>query len=349
MKHVLRAAGAALIVAGATLTSGAVLAQDVVVGVSWSNFQEERWKTDEAAIKAELERLGAEYISADAQSSNEKQIADIEGLIARGANALIVLAQDASAVVPGISKAQAEGIPVVGYDRLIEMPGVFYLTFDNKEVGRVQAREVFKHQPEGNYVFIKGSSADPNADFLHSGQLEVLQGAIDAGKIKVVGEQYTDGWLPENAQKNMEQILTANDNKVDAVVASNDGTAGGVVAALRAQGMEGLPVSGQDGDHAALNRVARGLQTVSVWKDARDLGEAAAQIAVELAKGTDPTEIQGVQKWGDGPKGIEMDAIFLEPVAITKDNLGVVIDAGWVGKDVVCQGVDAAMAPGACK
>jgi D-xylose transport system substrate-binding protein len=349
MKHVWRAAGAALIVAGATLSSTLALGQDLVVGVSWSNFQEERWKTDEAAIKAELERLGAQYISADAQSSNEKQIADIEGLIARGADALIVLAQDASAVVPAIAKAQAEGIPVVGYDRLIEMQGVFYLTFDNKEVGRVQAREVLKQQPEGNYVFIKGSSADPNADFLHAGQLEVLKEAIDAGKIKVVGEQYTDGWLPENAQKNMEQILTANNNKVDAVVASNDGTAGGVVAALTAQGMEGLPVSGQDGDHAALNRVAKGLQTVSVWKDARDLGTSAAQIAVALAKGTEPAAVDGATKWNGGPKGVEMDAIFLQPVAITKDNLGVVIDAGWVGKDVVCQGVDNAMAPGACK
>ncbi|GAB4352192.1 MAG: D-xylose ABC transporter substrate-binding protein [Kiloniellaceae bacterium] len=334
--------------AGVALSGLAAQAQDLVVGVSWSNFQEERWKTDEAAIKAELEKLGASYISADAQSSNEKQIADIEGLIARGANALIVLAQDASAVVPAIDKAKAEGIPVVGYDRLIEVPGVFYLTFDNKEVGRIQAREVLKRQPEGNYVFIKGSSADPNADFLHAGQLEVLKEAIDAGKIKVVGEQYTDGWLPENAQKNMEQILTANNNKIDAVVASNDGTAGGVVAALTAQGLEGLPVSGQDGDHAALNRVAKGLQTVSVWKDARELGKAAAQIAVKLAKGAEPASIEGAEQWSGGPKGVEMTSVFLKPIPITQENLGVVIDAGWVGKDVVCQGVDADKAPQAC-
>ncbi len=350
MKGLMRGVTAGLVAAGVVLSAGSVaVAQDIVVGVSWSNFQEERWKTDEAAMKAALEAAGATYISADAQSSNEKQIADIEGLIARGANALIVLAQDASAVVPGVAKASAEGIPVVGYDRLIEVPGVFYLTFDNKEVGRIQAREVFKAQPKGNYVFIKGSSADPNADFLHSGQLEVLDAAIKSGDIKVVGEQYTDGWLPENAQKNMEQILTANDNKVDAVVASNDGTAGGVVAALTAQGMEGLPVSGQDGDHAALNRVAKGLQTVSVWKDARELGKAAANIAVELAKGADATAISGSQKWSGGPKGVTMDAIFLAPVPITKDNLNLVIDAGWIGKDVACQGVDAAMAPGACK
>lgn len=349
MSRLTRGVSAAFVAAGVVLSGLAAQAQDLVVGVSWSNFQEERWKTDEAAIKEELERLGAQYISADAQSSNEKQIADIEGLIARGANALIVLAQDASAVVPAISRAQAEGIPVVGYDRLIEVPGVFYLTFDNKEVGRIQAREVLKVQPEGNYVFIKGSSADPNADFLHEGQLEVLQSAIDAGKIKVVGEQYTDGWLPEVAQKNMEQILTANANKIDAVVASNDGTAGGAVAALRAQGLEGLPVSGQDGDHAALNRVARGLQTVSVWKDARELGKAAAQIAVRLAEGTEPGQIEGVQKWSDGPSGVEMDAIFLQPIPITSSNLDLVIQAGWVGEEVVCQGVDAAAAPAACK
>jgi D-xylose transport system substrate-binding protein len=260
---------------------------------------------------------------------------------------LIILAYDSDAITPAISKAKAEGIPVVGYDRLIEDPYAFYLTFDNKEVGRMQAREVFKVKPEGNYVFIKGSSTDPNADFLHEGQLEVLKEAMDAGKIKNVGEQYTEGWRPEVAQKNMEQILTANNNNVDAVVASNDGTAGGVVAALTAQGMEGItPVSGQDGDHAALNRVARGTQTVSVWKDARALGKAAADIAVALATGK---AVKNAIKWSGGPKGVTMNSILLKPVPITKDNLDVVIDAGWVKKEVVCQGVDKSKAPSACK
>ncbi len=155
----------------------------------------------------------------------------------------------------------------------------------------MQARAVFEAQPTGNYVMIKGSAQDPNADFLRGGQQEILQAAIDAGDITIVGEAYTDGWLPANAQRNMEQILTANDNNVDAVVASNDGTAGGVVAALTAQGMEGIPVSGQDGDHAALNRIAQGTQTVSVWKDARDLGRNAGEIAVALASGTPMQDI----------------------------------------------------------
>ncbi|HVJ51853.1 MAG TPA: D-xylose ABC transporter substrate-binding protein [Aliidongia sp.] len=342
-------AGALLAMAVAMSHGAAAADQKIVVGVSWSNFQEERWKTDEAAIKAELTKQGASYIGADAQSSPSKQLSDIESLISRGATALIVLAQDTSAIQPAVAKAKAEGIPVVGYDRLIESPGVFYLTFDNREVGRLQAASVFKLAPKGNYVFIKGSSSDPNADLLHAGNLDVLKPAIDAGAIKVVGEEYTPGWLPENAQKEMEQILTKANNKVDAVVAANDGTAGGVVAALSAQGLAGIPISGQDGDKAALNRIAKGLQTVSVWKDARLLGTTAADAAVAMAKGTTPDKLPNAKKWSDGPKKVTMDAVLLTPQAITRDNLDEVIKAGWVTKDAVCQGVEPAKAPAACK
>ena len=334
---------ATAIFAGAFIGTAA-LAQDLTVGVSWSNFQEERWKTDEAAIKAALDAAGAKYVSADAQSSSAKQLTDIENLIAQGVDALIVLGQDTQAVIPAVQAAADEEIPVIAYDRLIEDPRAFYLTFDNVEVGRMQARAVLATAPEGNYVMIKGSPTDPNADFLRGGQQEVLKEAIDAGKIKIVGEAYTDGWLPANAQRNMEQILTEQGNKVDAVVASNDGTAGGVVAALTAQGMQGIPVSGQDGDHAALNRVAAGTQTVSVWKDARELGKAAGEIAVALAKGTKMEEIPGAVKFKT-PGGNEMNAVFLSPLPVTKDNLAAVVDAGWITKDALCQGVTGGPAP----
>ncbi len=323
----------------ALLVASSAIAADLVVGVSWSNFQEERWKTDEAAMKSALQAAGAKYISADAQSSSAKQLSDVESLIARGATALIILAQDASAVGPAVDQATDEGIPVVAYDRLIEDSRAFYLTFDNVEVGRMQARAVLKAQPKGNYVMIKGSPQDPNADFLRGGQQEILQNALDKGDIKIVGEAYTDGWVPANAQRNMEQILTAVDNKVDAVVASNDGTAGGVVAALTAQGMEGIPVSGQDGDHAALNRVALGTQTVSVWKDARELGKAAAQIAVQLAKGGSMRSVNGSESW-TSPAGTRMTAKFLAPVPVTRNNLNLVLDAGWIPKSTLCSGVN---------
>ncbi len=333
--------GAAMLGAG---FAAPALADGITVGVSWSNFQEERWKTDEAAIKAALDKAGAKYISSDAQSSSAKQLSDVESLIAQGADALIILAQDSKSIGPAVQAAADEGIPVVGYDRLIDDNRAFYLTFDNKEVGRMQAAMVLRLAPSGNYVMIKGSAQDPNADFLREGQQEVLLGPIETGNIKIVGEAYTDGWLPANAQRNMEQILTANDNKIDAVVASNDGTAGGVVAALAAQGMDGIPVSGQDGDHAALNRVAKGTQTVSVWKDARELGKNAGEIAVALAGGAKMADIPGAVKW-TSPSGTTLWAKFLKPVPITKDNLSVVVDAGWISKTDLCQGVTNGPAP----
>jgi D-xylose transport system substrate-binding protein len=342
-------AGAAALLAAATLLSfltSSAEAGGKAIGVSWSNFQEERWKIDDAAMKSAIRAAGDKYLSADAQSSAQKQLTDIESLITQGISVLIVLAQDSSAIAPAVQRAIDEGIAVIGYDRLIENPNVFYITFDNKEVGRMQARSIFALRPRGNYAFIKGSSADPNADFLFSGQMEVLKHAIDAGEIKNVGESYTDGWLPANAQRNMEQILTKNNNEVDAVVASNDGTAGGAIAALAAQGLAGsVPVSGQDGDHAALNRIALGTQTVSVWKDARALGKQAAEIASQLADGKKISEIAGAIKFTGGPKKIAMNAMLLTPIPITKDNLNVVISAGWVSKAEICKGVT----PGAVK
>jgi D-xylose transport system substrate-binding protein len=326
----------AAVVAAAGFSSAA-LAEGLTVGVSWSNFQEERWKTDEAAIKAALEAAGNTYVSADAQGSAAKQLTDVEALIAQGANALIILAMDKDAIGPAIDKAAAEGIPVVGYDRLIEDNRAFYLTFDNKGVGKIIAESVVAAAPEGNYAIIKGDPGDPNADFLRSGMEEVLAGPIAEGKITIVGETYTDGWKPEGAQANMEQILTANNNDVDAVLAQNDGMAGGVIAALQAQGLT-APVGGQDGDLAALNRVARGTQVVSVWKDSRQLGKAAAEIASALAGGTALDAVEGAVKWSGGEKGVEMSAIFLAPTPITKDNLNLVIDAGHISKEQACEG-----------
>jgi D-xylose transport system substrate-binding protein len=333
------ALGAALL-ASVSVTSFAAMAKDITVGVSWSNFQEERWKTDEAAIKAVLDKAGAKYISADAQGSPTKQLADVESLISKGANVLIVLAKDSEAILPAVKKASDEGIPVIAYDRLIESPNVLYITFDNVGVGRMIGKAILAAKPSGNYAFIKGDQGDPNADFLFSGIKEVLKPAMDAGKIKNVGESYTDTWKPDNAQKEMEQILTKNNNKVDAVVVENDGMAGGVVAALTAQGLAGsVPVSGQDGDHANINRIALGTQTVDVWKDSRDLGHVSAQAALDLAAGKKMADIPGVKPFTGGAKGVKVNGILLTPLAVTKDNLNVIVDKGWITKAQVCAGV----------
>jgi D-xylose transport system substrate-binding protein len=323
-----------------TGTTGTTGGGGITVGVSWNNYNEERWaKWDEPAIQDALQAGGAEYISTDAGSSAEQQLTDVENLISQGADALIILAQDGEAILPAVQSALDQGIPVIAYDRLIEDPGALYITFDNVEVGRMQAEAVLAQVPKGNYVYIKGNSADANADFLRSGQQEVLQDAEDAGDIKNVGETYTDNWDPALAQTEMEQFLTENNNDVQAVVAENDGMAGGVVAALEAQGLAGqVAVSGQDGDGAALNRVALGTQTVDVWKDSRELGKAAGEAAVALANGAALGDVEGTVAF-DSPGGNSMTAILLTPIAITPDNLNVVLDAGWITHEELCQGV----------
>jgi len=319
-----------------------------VVGVSWNNYQEERWaKWDEPAIKAALEAGGAKYISNDAKSSAETQASNVENLISQGANVVIVLAQDGTAIKPAVTSAISNGVPVIAYDRLIEDPGALYITFDNKLVGKLQAEALLKVKDSGNFVVIKGNKADANADFLRAGMVEA--GLPEAGQssdtLKNVGETYTDNWDPANAQKEMEQFLTANNNKIDIAFVENDGMAGGAVAALAAQGLAGkVPVSGQDGDAAALNRVALGTQTVDVWKDARMLGQAAGETAVQLcadkaiknAKSPLAPTVQFTS-----PGGNDMTSIFLTPQAITKDTLQSVLDAGWITKDVLCKDVPA--------
>jgi len=331
-------------VLAATVSTQAVAAGKTIA-VSWKTFQEERWKTDEAAIKAVVEAAGDTYISADAQTSAQKQAADIEALIAQNPDVIMVVAYDSDAILPSIAKISDAGIKSIAYDVQFEDPNALYITFDNVGVGRIIAQEVKKVQPEGNYAFIKGDKGDPNATFLFQGMMEVVGGDIASGKIKNVCETFTDSWKPDNAQKNMEQCLTSTNNQVDAVLSENDGMASGVVAALEAQGMAGIPVGGQDGDLAAINRVALGTQTVSVWKNAVDLGTVAAKAAVALANGTPMDQIEGVGKFSGGKNGVEMNAILLAPTPITKDNIQVAIDAGHISKEQACAGVTPGSVP----
>jgi D-xylose transport system substrate-binding protein len=327
----------------AATTGGAAAAEgDCVVGVSWNNYQEERWaKWDEPAIQEAIEAGGGTYISNDAKSSAETQATNVENLISQGANVLIILAQDGTAIMPSVEAAIGQGIPVIAYDRLIEDPEALYITFDNIGVGRMEAEAIFAAVPTGNYVIMKGNQADANADFLREGMEEVIGDAVAAGDITIVGETYTDNWDPAIAQTQMEQFLTAEDNDIQAVLSENDGMAGGVIAALAAQGLDGqVPVSGQDGDLAALNRVALGTQTVDVWKDARLLGKSAGDSAIALCGNPDISAVSGTAPFTTGG-GVEMTSILLDPQPITQDNLDVVLDAGWIDEATLCEGVEA--------
>jgi D-xylose transport system substrate-binding protein len=325
--------------AGATASSGGC-----VVGVSWGSRTGRFADRDAPAIKDAVTAAGARYVETDAQASADTQASDVQTLISEGAGVLIILAQDSAAIGPAVAVAHAHGIPVIAYDRLIDDPGSLYVTFDNVEVGRLQARALLKAVPTGNYAFIKGDRGDPNSDFLRAGQADVLASALKSGAIKNVGETYTKGWAFDLATVEMESFLHATGNKVDAVLAENDGLANGVLQALADHRLTGsAAVSGQDGEAPALNAVALGSQTVDVWKDSRALGRAAGEAAVGLCGGAT------VASLGSSdfrlPSGGTVRSVLLAPVAVTRDNLETVVDAGWITKDALCEGVPAGSVP----
>ncbi|HEU4862847.1 MAG TPA: substrate-binding domain-containing protein [Candidatus Limnocylindria bacterium] len=352
---------------------------DCTVAVSWNNFQQPRWAAkDKPNIQETVEAGGGTYIDADANLDTVQQLTDVETLIGQGADVLILLAQDTAGVGPALETAANAGVPVIAYDRLIEDPSVLYITFDNVGVGKAEAEAMFEAVPEGNYVLIKGDPGDPNAStFLPSGWDEAgLQDKIDSGEITIVDDQFTDAWDTQTAQNNMEAIIdsaNADGTQIDAVLAENDSTALGVVAALQAKGYDPIPVSGQDGDTANLQNVAKGLQYVDVWKDANELGKVAGAAALQLCEGTEmadltipdglinddvaPTAGMAAADFttpgpdGEPDSGDEntVTSFILQPQPITADNLDLILDSGWLTKDVLCEGVEADSAPPACQ
>jgi D-xylose transport system substrate-binding protein len=320
---------------------------DCVVGMSWNNYNEERWaKHDEPAIMAALEAGGCEYIQADAGSSEEQQITDVENLIAQGADVVIILAQNTQAILPAVQSATDQGIPVIAYDRLIEDANTFYVSFDNVLVGQLMAEVIFELVPTGNYIVLKGNGSDANSDFLREGIGSVIDAAVEAGDITIVAEDYTDNWDPGLAQTQVDQWLTQANDDVQAIVSENDGMATGAAAALDARGLLGtVALSGQDADVAALNRVALGTQAVSVWKDARALGTAAGEAAVQLAGGASLADVEGTGEFVYTNKETQAEtvltSILLTPIPITQDNLNEVVDAEWITVEELCAGVTA--------
>ncbi|MEO8468578.1 MAG: substrate-binding domain-containing protein [Chloroflexota bacterium] len=378
-KAAVLAAAAAMVFAacssggGGTAAPTGVTAKDCTVGVSWNNFQQPRWAAhDEPNLKKTVEDAGGKYISADANLSSEQQLTDVDTMISKGAKVLVLLAQDGKAILPALKKAADAGIPVIAYDRLIEDPSILYITFDNVLVGKAEADAIIAKVPKGNYVLIKGDQGDANAStFLPMGWDQAgLKDKVASGDIKILNGPdgtYTDGWKTEKAQSNMEAIIdkaVSDNTKIDAILAENDSTALGVVAALTAKSYGYPPLSGQDGDPANLNNVALGKQYVDVFKNANELGKAAGAAAIALCNGTKMADL----KLPDGlidasvapvpglaaqpfttPGGVKVTSFILQPTPLTADTLQKAIDAGQISKADLCKGVDAATAPAACK
>lgn len=290
----------------------------VVIGFSLDTLKEERWLTDKALFEKKAKELGAEVKTLSANGDDAMQLSQAEQLISQGVDVLVVVPHNAEASAAIVEKAHREGIKVISYDRLIKNSDVdYYVSFDNVRVGEMQAQAIVDKAPKGNYAYIGGADTDNNAKLFREGAMNVLKPLVDKGDIKIVYDQYSKDWKPEEALKNMENALTANKNNIQAVVAANDGTAGGAIQALTAQGLAGkIPVSGQDADLAGLQRIAEGTQTMTVYKPIDKIATTAAEMAVNVAKGE---QVKADQKVENGK--IDVPAVLLDPVTVTKENV----------------------------
>ncbi|MBU1294939.1 MAG: D-xylose ABC transporter substrate-binding protein [Gammaproteobacteria bacterium] len=299
-------------------TSLPALAAGEKIGLLMSDLRLERWQKDRDLFTEAAESMGAKVYTQSANGDANTQISQIENMISRGVDVLVIVPENGEVLGNVLAEAKAEGIKVLAYDRLIKFADIdLYVSFDNIRVGEMQAEALLKRKPKGNYFLMGGSPTDNNAKMFRQGQMNVLQPAIDAKKINIVGDQWAMGWSAEAALNIMENGLTANANKIDAVVASNDSTAGGAIQALAAQGLSGkVVISGQDADLASVRRIVAGTQTMTVYKPISKLAKTSAEMAVKLARG-EKIKVNG--QVNNGKK--DVDAVLLTPISVTKDNL----------------------------
>ncbi|MET0264955.1 MAG: D-xylose ABC transporter substrate-binding protein [Duganella sp.] len=301
-------------------------AKNPKIGFSIDDLRLERWARDRDYFVAAAEKQGAKVFVQSADASEQRQIAQIENLISRGVDVLVIVPYNATVLNNAVREAKKAKIKVVSYDRLILNADVdAYISFDNKKVGELQAKGVLAVKPKGNFYLLGGAPTDNNAKMLREGQLSVLQPLIDKGDIKVVGKQWVKDWSPSEAMAIIENALTANGNKLDAVVASNDATAGGAVQALASQKLDGkVAVSGQDADLAGVRRVIAGTQTMTVYKPLKLIATEAANLSVQLVRGEKPAYNA---KINNGFK--QVDTRLLEPTLLTKANVDLVVKDGF--------------------
>lgn len=310
----------------------------IKIGLSMDSLRVERWQKDRDIFTAEAEKLGAEVIVQSADGDERRQLQQAENMITQGVDVLVVIPKDSVAAAQIVQVAQAEGIKVIAYDRLIrESSPDLYISFDNEQVGYLQAEYLLRKKPKGNYFLLGGAPSDNNAQLLRQGQMRALKAAIDTGDIELVaeGKHWAVNWDPRDALKKAEQVLTQTNNRVDAVVASNDGTAGGVIQALAGQNLAGtVLVSGQDAELAACQRIVKGTQTMTVYKPIHLIATKAAQAAVALAK--DEKIAEATQTVNNGK--IDVPSVLLTPIQVDRDNLDeVVIKDGFHTRESVYQ------------
>ncbi len=292
----------------------------VVIGFSMDTVKEERWQRDKDLVEKHAKELGMKVSVQVANGDDSLQVKQAENLLTQGVDVLIVAPHNGEIAASIVEAAHRQGVPVISYDRLIKNSDVdLYVSHQVVKIGEMQAKYLLDHvnKKPANFVIVGGSPTDNNALLLHEGQMNILKPAVDRGDVKIVTDQYAKEWQASAALNIVENALTQAHNQVDAVVASNDGTARGAVQALEGQNLAGkVLVSGQDADLASLKLIVEGKQTMTIYKPIQPLAYAAVDAAVKLARGE---KVDTTDAIDNGAK--KVPSILLEPIAVDKDNL----------------------------
>jgi D-xylose transport system substrate-binding protein len=292
--------------------------EPVYIGFSMDTLKEERWQRDKALVEARAAEVGARVDVQVANGDDAVQTKQCDNMLTKGVDVLIVAPHNGDIAASVVEKAHAAGVPVISYDRLIKNSEPdLYVSHQVERMGEMQADYALKKVPKGNYVLIGGAPTDNNALLLRKGQMNILQQAVDRGDVKVISDQYAREWKAEEAQRITEDSLTKTKNDVHAVVASNDGTAGGAISALEAAGLTGkVLVTGQDAQLDAIQRIAKGTQTMTIYKPIKPLADSAVDNAIKLARGE---AVDAKDRVNNGR--IDVPSILQEPQAVDKENL----------------------------
>ena len=333
----MRAKAAALLVAVFLLSSVPLVlsAQEsaVHIGVLLDDVKLERWQRDSKLLQSHAHERGARITVKDAEASDSLQLQQAMQLLDSGINVLIVVPHDAEKAAAIVQAAERKHVPVISYDRLIKNSAVsLYISFDNLQVGRLQASALLSLAPSGNFFLLEGATSDNNAHQIEKGHRLVLKPAEDSGHVTVIDEAWCPQWNQQDAYDATVAALKKSDGKLAAVVAANDDTAAGAVQALAERKLAGkVPVSGQDADLAAIVRIIRGTQTMTVYKPLGPLAKRAIDAAVTLAHGG---KVGATESFQNG--SLSVPAILLQPIAVDQRNLGAtVISDGFHSADEI--------------
>ncbi len=320
---------------------GASVDQGFKIGLLLPESKTTRYETfDRPLIQAKLKELcpKCDVLYQNADQDSAKQQSQAEAMLTQGVKVMILDAVDAKAAGGLVANAKAQNIPVVAYDRLATGPVSYYVSYENKKVGQTQGQALLQaisaggDPKRGKIVMINGDPTDPNAADFKAGAHSVLDGKVTIGQ-----EFDTPEWSADNAQKEMEQAITGiGKDNIIGVYAANDGTAGGAIAAMKGGGFTTLPpVTGQDAEIAAIQRILTGEQAMTIYKAIKPEADAAAQMAIAAATGTALTGTPTTTKVNNGTA--DVPSVLLDPVAVTKDNVkSTVIADGFYQASTIC-------------